>query len=210
MVNSQKRVSSPVRNTSVVAAGLCTLSFVLKLISAIIGRSSIQKIDCVRSLIETTAVVVWCIFCLKKDSDLTGALAKRLTYWTRWAFILSGICMLCYSVMRYLSHVSYHGALWFGILVSLVGSFNNFWMSMRYFRNSGGSESVKVQGRLLLLKSLADLGVALTLIILVVIPGWQRIREFELVTSILLSFALIVSGVFYSGRNNVSGEQRER
>jgi hypothetical protein len=204
MVNSQKRVSSPVRNTSVIAAGLCTLSFVLKLISAIIGRSSIQKIDCVRSLIETTAVVVWCVFCLKKDSDLTGDLAKRLIYWTRWVFILSGICMLCYSVMRYLNHVSYHGALWFGILVSLVGSFNNCWMSMRYFKNSGGSESVKVQGRLLLLKSLADLGVALTLIILVVIPGWQRIREFELVTSILLSLALIVSGVFYSGRNNVS------
>lgn len=184
-----------VRQTSTFAALICLLSCAVKIVSALLGGTTIQMLDAFRSAVETTVVLVWWRFCISKDFAFTSDRQERQNRIIRTGMILSAFLMLAFALFRFFTDEGKPGLLWFGFLVSLTGTGNNLIVAIRYRKKAGKMESIRVQSRLFFLKSAADACVCVTLLVMMMNPGWEHIRILQLITSLILSAAMATAGL---------------
>lgn len=191
----QGREKRHVRQTSTFAAVICLLSCIIKIISALLGRTTIQTLDAFRSIVETSVVLTWWGFCFSKSFEFTSERQDILNRIIRTGMIISSLLMLAFAVFRFFTDEGKPGVLWLGFLVSLIGANNNLIVAVRYRRKADKMESIRVQSRLFFIKSAADACVCVTLLIMMLLPGWEYTRILQLVSSVILSAAMAIAGL---------------
>ncbi len=191
----QGREKRHVRQTSTFAAVICLLSWVIKIISALLGRTTIQTLDAFRSTVETSVVLIWWGFCFSKSFAFTSERQGILNRIIRTGMILSSLLMLAFAVFRFFTDDGEPGVLWIGFLVSLIGAINNLIVAVRYRKKADKMESIRVQSRLFFIKSAADACVCVTLLVMMLLPGWEYTKLLQLVSSVILSAAMAIAGL---------------
>jgi len=193
--NNPTRETTHVRQTSTFAAVICLVSCIIKIVSAVLGRTTLQTLDAFRSVVETAVVLVWWGFCASKRFEFASASENRLNRIIRAGMIASAALMLAFAVFRYFADEGEPGVLWLGLLVSLIGTNNNLIVAIRYRKKANKSETIRVQSRLFFVKAAADACVCVTLLIMMLAPGQVYIRVLQLVSSVLLSAAMAAAGI---------------
>jgi TRAP-type uncharacterized transport system fused permease subunit len=184
-----------VRQTSTFAAVICLLSCIIKIISAILGKTTIQTLDAFRSTVETSVVLIWWVFCISKRFEFSSERQNMLNRIIRAGMIISALLMLAFAVFRFFTDEGKSGVLWIGFLVSLIGANNNLIVAVRYRKKADKMEAIRVQSRLFFVKSAADACVCITLLIMMLSPRWEYTRILQLISSIILSAAMAIAGV---------------
>ncbi len=199
--SDQGRERRHVRQTSTFAAVICLLSCIIKIISAILGKTTIQTLDAFRSTVETSVVLIWWGFCFSKSFAFTSERQDMLNRIIRAGMILSALLMLVFAVFRFFTDDGETGVLWLGFLVSLIGANNNLIVAIRYRKKADKMETIRMQSRLFFVKSAADTCVCITLLIMMLSPGWEYTRALQLISSIILSAAMAIAGSMSDNTN---------
>ena len=185
-----------VKTTSAVSLILCAISMVLKLVTAILGGTSIQIIDCARSVVETSAVFIWWVICSGKLAAFESRQKRQqLDRTIHICVIISGVLMAVFACFRYFQGVTHSGKLLPGILISAIGMIDNGIIAFMYARNKHADPEVITQKRLFTLKSCADACVGGTLVAMMLAPGFSGLGMAELISSVLVSAMMIVTGL---------------
>lgn len=196
-----------VRATSMASLILCAASMVLKIVTAIMGRTSIQMIDSARSIVETIAVLIWWMICSRKFSDaIDGRKRERLDVIIRACIVLSGVLIAIFASIRFSKGSTHSGALLPGVLLSLFGMVDNGIIAILYARNKDADPEIITQRRLFTIKSVADASVAMTLIAMMLAPDAAGIGTVEFVSSLVVAGMMIMTGVIR--KNTSSGIDR--
>lgn len=186
---------SHIKNTSTFAMIICVLSLILKTVSAIMGRTTLQYIDAVRCLIETSVVVVWWYICYRHDMKVSKASEARFNMSVRGAMLCSAVLMGTFAVIRYMKHDEESGSMLLGVLISVIGTVNNTIICLRYRKKAKDDKTVKKQSTMFGIKSFADASVALTLILSILFPGYSFTVYCRLATSLAVSVAMALGGI---------------
>ena len=190
--------SRHVQNTSTFALVICSISWIIKIITAVLGKTSLQMIDGFRSGVELAAIAAW--WCAFRRTEFTAEKQERLGRITRVCMIASAVCMCVFAVVRYVSGSVQTGILWTGFVFSLIGVVNNLIVAVRYRLKTAQMDSLRVQSRFFFVKSVADACVCLTLLIMMTAPGWGGIRTLQLVSSLVLSAVMAAAGLLQDRR----------
>ena len=204
--NDQGRERRHVRQTSTFAAVICLLSCIIKIVSAILGRTTIQTLDAFRSTVETSVVLIWWCFCISDRFGFESERQDRLNRIIRAGMIISAFLMLAFAIFRFFTDEGKPGVLWIGFLVSMIGACNNMIVAVRYRKKADKMESIRVQSRLFFVKSAADACVCVTLLIMMLAPGWEYTRILQLVSSVILSAAMAAAGIMREKEQEVTDE----
>lgn len=192
----ETRKNTAVKTTSAVSLILCTISMVLKIVAAIMGKTSIQMIDCARSVVETSAVLIWWAICSERFSgSVTGQQREKLDWIIHICIIVSGVLMALFACVRFSLGITHSGKLLPGILLSAFGMIDNGIIAVMYARNKNADPEVITQRRLFTVKSCADFCVAATLTVMMAAPDFQGLAVAELISSVVVSGMMIVTGL---------------
>lgn len=187
-----------IQNTSTFALAICAVSWIIKIITAVLGKTSLQMIDCFRSGVELVMVFVWWrAFTFRRES-FTAEKQERLNSITRVCMIVSAALMSVFAILRFIVGGAQPGILWAGFAFSLIGVIDNLIVAVRYRKKAGEMDSLRIQSRFFFVKAAADACVCLTLLIMMISPDWDGIRILQLVSSILLSAAMMAAGLLRS------------
>ena len=185
-----------VRTTSVVSLILCIVSMVLKIVTAVLGGTSIQIIDSARSVVETSAVFVWWVICSGRTAAYKSRQKREQLDRTIHLFIIiSGVPMTVFAVFRYFNGVTHSGKLLPGIFLSAIGMIDDGIVAFMYARNRQADPEVITQQRLFTVKSCADACVVGTLVTMMLAPGFPALGIIELISAVLVSAMMIVTGL---------------
>lgn len=184
-----------VQNTSTFAMVLCLLSLVSKTVSAILGKTTLQYIDATRCLIETTVVVIWWYICYKKSMNISPETRNRFNSVVRISMCCSAVLMAVFAIVRFIGKSGESGILYLGMTVSIIGTVTNFIVSRRYSQKAGTDKSIRRQCTLFRIKSLADASVALTLALMMLLPGSPFVVYCQFFTSLAVSAAMALGGI---------------
>ena len=189
-----------IQHTSTFALIICSISLVIKIVTAILGKTSLQMIDCFRSGVELAMIIVWWWAFTFRRNDFTIEKQQRFNRLTRVCMIASAILMCVFAIVRFVGGGSQSGILWAGFIFSLIGVINNLIVAVRYRIKAVEMDSLRIQSRFFFVKAAADGCVCLTLLIMMTAPDWDGIRILQLASSILLSIAMMVAGLSYKKR----------
>ena len=189
-----------IQHTSTFALIICSVSWIIKIVTAVLGKTSLQIIDCFRSGVELATVIAWwCAFTFKRN-DFTIEKQERLNKITRICMIVSAVLMCAFAIVRFISGNDRPGIIWTGFVFSFIGVINNLIVAVRYRLKADRMDSLRIQSRFFFVKAAADACVCLMLLIIMVAPDWGGIRFLQLISSILLSIAMMVSGLMQDRR----------
>ena len=192
---ARNSVDKGVRQTSTYAMATCTVSCIVKIITATLGKTSLQTVDCARSIVETAVIVVWWAVCTSKKIKLTPEREQRIETVTRIGMILTAVLMAVYSVYRFLTGGGTTGAVQSGVVLAFIFGLNNINVYIGYMKRHSTIDTVEEQSRLFLVKAAADFCVCLTLHIIMIWPEWQYINLFQLVSSLVVAGAMVFAGL---------------
>lgn len=192
---AESGVDKGVRQTSTYAMITCTISCVVKIITATLGRTSLQIVDCARSIVETAVIVLWWIVCTSKKVKLTPEREQKIETVTRIGMVATAVIMVVYSVYRFLTGGGTTGALQSGVVLAFIFALNNINVYIGYRKRHSTLDTVEEQSRLFIVKAAADFCVFLTLHIIMVWPSWQYIRHFQLASSLVVAGAMAFAGL---------------
>ena len=191
----ERNENGAVRTTSIVSLILCAVSMALKIVTAVLGGTSIQIIDCARSVVETGAVFIWWVICSGKMAAFESRRKReQLDRMIHICVIVSGVLMAVFACFRYYQGVTHSGKLLPGILISAVGMIDNGIIAVLYAKNKHADPEVITQKRLFTVKSCADACVAGTLTTMMIAPGFSGLGMAELISSVLVSAMMIAAG----------------
>lgn len=189
------RNAKHIQNTSVFALIICLISFVLKLVSAFMGKTALQYVDSARSLVETTVVATWWYLCSVRKKELDALQKMKFNRYVEGAMIFLAIMMVSFSILKFRMGAEETGSLYLGFAVSAIGAINNYIVCHRYAREAGNDSVVKKQAVLFGIKSASDASVAITLCITIIFPAQPFAVWCRLIASLVVSVALVLGGI---------------
>ena len=198
--NDSPGKNSYIQNTSTFALIICSVSWIIKIVTAVLGKTSLQMIDCFRSGVELGIVVAWWSAFTFIKSEFTVEKQERLGRITRICMIVSAVLMCIFAIVRFAGGNTRPGILWTGFVFSLIGVINNLIVAVRYRLKAAMMDSLRIQSRFFLVKAAADACVCLMLLIMMCAPEWHGIRILQLISSILLSIAMMAAGLMQDHR----------
>ena len=193
--SGRSRVEKGIRQTSTYAMATCTVSCIVKIITAALGKTSLQIVDCARSIVETAVIVLWWAVCTSKKTVLTPEREEKIETVTRTGMVATAVLMCVYSVYRFLTGGSASGAVQSGVVLAFIFALNNINIYIGYIKRHSTLDTVEEQSRLFLVKAAADLCVCITLHIIMIWPEWKYINFFQLVSSLVVAGAMAFAGL---------------
>ena len=164
-----------------------------------VGRSSTQISDFVRRTAELLAIissfVVFCIIDKHKDYDdkKKASLARGSNTFVGVIMCISGLSML---ILALTTGSEDKGNVVPAMVIALSGVIANsiFWWRYTTLYKRNGNTILGVQGRLYGAKSVVDICVTLSLLVVAALPGSAVSKYFDIFGSVLVSLYMLWSG----------------
>ena len=165
-----------------------------------VGRSSTQISDFTRRSAELLAIIAsFVVFCVTSKNESMGEKKKKRIENASNAFVgiimcISGLSMI---ILTLTSETENKGNVVPAMVIALSGVIVNsmFWRKYGKLYHEFGNVITEAQSRLYGAKSIVDLSITLTLLVVALFPGKKISYYFDMVGSVFVSLYMIRSGI---------------